>query len=47
VAKGYQGMGEQVNLLVQPRQPLSGILDFGRAGVGIFAGSIIPAVAFT
>jgi hypothetical protein len=28
--------GCQVNLLVQPRQPLPAILDFGQAGVGVF-----------
>jgi hypothetical protein len=33
LAKGYQGTGEQVNLLLQPRQPLPGILDFGQPGV--------------
>jgi hypothetical protein len=29
-------MGKQVNLLVQPRQPIPGVLDFGQAGVGVF-----------
>jgi hypothetical protein len=32
VAKGYQGKGEQVNLLFQPRQPLLSILNFGLVG---------------
>jgi len=36
VAKGYQGMGEQVNLLFRPRRPLPDDLDFGEAGVGAF-----------
>jgi len=35
-------MREQVNLLVQPRQPLPGILDFGLAGVGVLTPQSAP-----
>jgi hypothetical protein len=34
--EGYQGIWEQVNLLVKPRQSLPGILDFGNPAVNVF-----------